>query len=88
MVLTMKELEKAFADAKTGEFKYIAVQVHIDGFPEDEIIINKTANFDSKLKYYQASYDSNCEHMTGAPVSIVDVDYEDYVDALKFFVED
>jgi hypothetical protein len=26
--------------------------------------------------------------MTGAPVSIVDVDYEDYVDALKFFVED
>lgn len=82
---SMNELESAFEDAKEGKFKFIAVKIHIDGLPEDEIIINPMKNFEIKLEYYKNNYDENCNHKFSKGISIVGVDYEDYVDSLIFF---
>ena len=86
--LTMQDLEKAFQEAKEGNFKFIGIKVHMEGFLADEIIINPIENFESKLEYYKKTYDENCNHKFAQGISIVAVDYEDFVDALEFFIED
>lgn len=86
--MKMTQLEQYFQAAKASRYKYVAVKVHMDGFPQDEIIINPIENFESKLEYYKKTYDENCVHKFSPNISIVDVDYEDVVDALKFFVND
>jgi len=85
---TMQDLRDAFNFALIQEFPFIAVEVQIDGFPANEIIINKKESIPSKLKYYETNYDDNLQHKHSPSVSIVDFDFADYVDELKWFRED
>ena len=85
--LTMQELEKAFKEAKEGNFKLIGVKVHTEGYPEDEVVVIPLANFDLKLEYYKKNYDENCNHKFEEGIKLVAIDYEDPVDALEFFIE-
>jgi molybdopterin converting factor small subunit len=62
MELTMRGLEEALKTAIGNEIKYFAVLIEIDGFPENELIINRTANFEDKLQYYKQAYKQNLNH--------------------------
>ncbi|EJR24433.1 hypothetical protein [Bacillus cereus] len=56
MGITLEELEKCFNKAVNEEAEYVAVQIEMDGFPSDEVIINDKHNIDSKLAYYKKTY--------------------------------
>lgn len=86
-MLKFTELEKAFEEAIALNFKYIGVKIRNTVFSEDEITIIPRVNFEQRLAFYKATMDSNCSSYPEGEVQIVDVDYEDYADALKFFVE-
>ena len=85
---TRQDLRDAFNIALMEEYPYIAVEIHIDGFAENEIIINKQGNVADKLKYYESAYGEDLIHKHSAGVSIVDFDYADFVDELKWFREE
>lgn len=59
MNLTMKNLINCFTEAKKLNMPYVGVRIRMEGFPEDEFIINKAANIDSKLEYYKNAYNDN-----------------------------
>lgn len=62
MGVTLEELEKCFNGAVNEEAEYVAVQIEMDGFPSDEVIINDKHNIDSKLAYYKKTYNEDLEH--------------------------
>lgn len=78
MTLIMANLEANFIAAKESGAQFVAVVVRMEGFPEDEIIINSRANFDSKLEYYKNTYDSYLRHKHAKGVSIVGFTYGDF----------
>ena len=80
-----KWLEDSFRKGMTESYTYFAVKIHMEGFPEDEIIINPLENAEKKLEYYLNAYDEDLVHLFAAGIQIVDVDYADYVDELKWF---
>jgi hypothetical protein len=86
--LTLKELEKAFQQAKEGKFKFIGVRYSVEGYDESEISITPLKNFDKKLEYYKQKFDENGFHNYEHGVRLIEVDFEDFVDALEMFVED
>jgi hypothetical protein len=61
---------------------FVAIQVRMDGFPEDEIIINKYENIDSKLEYYNKTYDENCNHKFSKGIRIVNATWAYYFDEI------
>jgi hypothetical protein len=83
-MLTMKDLEKCFEEAVVLGEKYVAIKVHMDGFPSDEIIVNDSANFEKKLEYYKSAYDENLNHKFSKGVSIVGFVSADYYEDIEF----
>lgn len=71
----MEHLVAAFQEAKERKASYVAIKVRMDGFPEDEIIINKYANIDSKLEYYKKTYDEDLNHKFSKGIKIIDFTY-------------
>ncbi|MGG0725810.1 hypothetical protein [Bacillus mycoides] len=51
MGVTLEELEKCFNEAVNEGAEYVAVQIEMDGFPSDEVIINDKHNIDSLLRF-------------------------------------
>ncbi len=72
---TMKDLVNCFEIAKEKEVNYVGTLVQMDGFPENEIIVNNYKNIDSKLKYYKATYDDNLNHKFAEGIRIIDFTY-------------
>ena len=70
-MLKMKNLELCFERAKQYKAKYVAVLIEIEGFPEPEVIVNPIRNLDSKLAYYQKTYDENLVHKNLKDIKIV-----------------
>lgn len=66
------ELIQVFERAKKKSADYVGVKIHMDGYPENELIINKRENFDSKLNYYLATYDDNLQHKYAKGIYIAD----------------
>lgn len=58
-MLTLKDLEKCFYDASQAGDEYVGVKIEMQGFPEPEIVINKSSNFDEKLAYYKKTYNED-----------------------------
>ena len=58
-MLALKNLEKCFYGASQAEEEYVGVKIEMQGFPEPEIIINKSPNFDEKLAYYKKAYNED-----------------------------
>ena len=86
---TAKEwLIGVFTKAIKESYPLVAVKIHMEGFPKDEIIINELENAEKKLEYYVNTYDDNLVHKHSSGIQIVDVDYADYVDELKWFREE
>jgi hypothetical protein len=81
--LTMGNLVQNFKTAKEQGAKFIGILINMDGFPKNEVIINESENFDSKLKYYQATYDSNLNHRFAKGISIVGFTYGDSFDDIQ-----
>jgi hypothetical protein len=84
--MTLKELNEIFTTCKeecagTG-VGCVAIQVRMDGFPEDEIIVNKYENIDTKLDYYNKTYDENCNHKFAKGIRIVNATWTYYFDEI------
>ncbi|PFI94848.1 hypothetical protein COI88_29575 [Bacillus cereus] len=75
MGITLEELEKCFNEAVNEEAEYVAVQIEMDGFPSDEVIINDKHNIDSKLAYYKKTHNEDLEHRYTPGIRIVGFAY-------------
>jgi hypothetical protein len=65
----------AFDSAKKNKAKYFAVKVFIPGNTRDEVIINHSKSFDTKLQYYLDSYSENLLHKNNSGVKITGFTY-------------
>jgi hypothetical protein len=83
--LTMSDLDLQFRYAISEKYKLFAVAVQLPGLSKPEIIINCLENAKEKLDYYKQMYSENLVHWASGTIKIVDWDYADYVDELKFF---
>lgn len=72
---TLEELERCYNEALNEGAEYVAVQIRIDGFSSDELIINDKYNIDSKLAYYKRTYNEDLEHKWNPRIRIVDFAY-------------
>ncbi|HDR7249260.1 TPA: hypothetical protein QCX05_004310 [Bacillus pacificus] len=75
MDLTLEGLGKCFNEALDEEANYVAVQIEMDGFPSDEVIINDKYNIESKLEYYKKTYNEDLEHRYAPGIRIVGYAY-------------
>ncbi|MES5957565.1 hypothetical protein QCI42_30170 [Bacillus fungorum] len=75
MELTLEGLEQCFNEAASEEANYVAVQIEMDGFPSDEVIINDKHNIVSKLEYYKKTYNEDLEHRYAPGIRIVGYAY-------------
>lgn len=75
MDLTLEGLGKCFNEALDEEANYVAVQIEMDGFPSDEVIINDKHNIESKLEYYKKTYNEDLEHRYAPGIRIVGYAY-------------
>jgi len=57
--MTTANLERCFYEAEREGEAFVGVLIKMEGFPEPEVIINKRANFETKLAYYKKAYDGN-----------------------------
>ncbi|MBL4951102.1 hypothetical protein JK635_02455 [Neobacillus sp. YIM B02564] len=69
--LTIKNLEACFKNAKVLKQNFVAVRIEMEGFPKAEIIVNPIENADSKLAYYQKTYNENLNHKYAKGIKIV-----------------
>ncbi|MDU0154016.1 hypothetical protein [Bacillus cabrialesii] len=69
------ELVQAFKKAIEMDTSFIGIRVRMEGFPDDELIINPMPNFSMKLEYYQKVYDDDLQHRFSPGIRIVDVAY-------------
>lgn len=67
----LKNLEKCFYDASQAGKEYVGVKIEMQGFPEPEIIINKSSNFDKKLAYYKKAYNEDLTLKTFNGIKII-----------------
>ncbi|ANC07683.1 hypothetical protein WR51_11470 [Bacillus cereus] len=51
--------------------EYVAVQIRMDRFSSDEVIVNDKYNIYSKLAYYKKTYNEDLEHRWDPGVRIV-----------------
>lgn len=83
---TINDLAICFSDAKLYKGKYVAVEVEMNGYDKNEIIVNEHENIDSKLEYYLNVYDENLEHKHSPGIRIIDFTYFNKFEELeKYF---
>lgn len=82
-ISTMKELERAIEETQIIGFRYFAVVIRMDGFEDDEVIINTLYNSGDKLAYYKKVYDENLEHKFSDGIKIVGFAYGDTFDEIE-----
>jgi hypothetical protein len=71
-LMTKKELMfVSFLAALEGGTTFVAIKVHMEGFPCDEVIINRHDNIEDKLKYWDNVYNDELVHKFSPTISIV-----------------
>ncbi|PER52646.1 hypothetical protein COI79_31340 [Bacillus thuringiensis] len=75
MELTLDGLERCFNVATSENAEYVAVQIAMDGFSSDELIINDRHNIDNKLEYYKKTYNEDLKHRYSPGIRIVGFAY-------------
>ena len=83
MNLTMKDLEQCFRDARFMNSMFIGVKIQMQGFPECEVIINPSENFDTKLAYYKKAYNDTLTLKTFNGIKIINFGFGDCYDELE-----
>ncbi|PEX80708.1 hypothetical protein [Bacillus cereus] len=76
MGLTLEGLEQCFNEVASEGAEYVAVQIEMDGFPGDEVIINGKKNMDTKLEYYKKTYNEDLEYKYAPGIRIVEFTYD------------
>lgn len=71
--MTKKEFVKQYEGAMRQGYRYIGVEVMVEGNTEPEYIINKASNFNSKLEYYKKAYNDNMQLIANNSITIVDI---------------
>lgn len=77
-MITLDSLNKrdlmvaTFQKAKEDKKKYIGILVHMENFPECEVIINRFENIDYKINYWCRVYDEKLQHKFSPDISIVE----------------
>lgn len=71
--MTKKEFVKQYEGAMRQGYRYIGVEVMVEGNTEPEYIINKASNFNSKLEYYKKAYNDNMQLIANNSIAIVDI---------------
>lgn len=82
-IFNMSALVSVFEYAINYDYNYVAVVVRMDGYPENEIIINPNENFKKKLEYYQNTYDENLNHKHSQGIRIVDATAGEDLDEIE-----
>lgn len=77
MVLTQKNLELNFDQAKKHNYEYVGVAIQLPDTDGIEIIINGSKNFDYKLNYYKNTYNEDLSHKHVPNLKIVGFTYGD-----------
>lgn len=81
--LHMEYLINCYKRAKETDAKYIAVVLSMEGYEGYEYIINPKENFDTKLAYYQSTYDNELKHKFANDIRIVDIYYGDSFELIE-----
>lgn len=81
---TLKDLKECFEFAIENKYNYVAVLVCNIESDSTEIIINHSKNFESKLAYYQTSYNDDLTLKTYTRVKIVSFVYADTFDEIEY----
>lgn len=73
MSLTFTALRESFErDLKSApEDTAYVILVQMEGFPENEKIVNPKANIKAKLEYWSKTYDENLNHRFSPGIKIV-----------------
>lgn len=71
--MTKREFIKQYESAMKQGYKYIGVEVMMNGNTDPEYIINKASNFNSKLEYYKKAYNDNMQLITNNSISIINI---------------
>ena len=71
----MEHLEHCFNKAVEDGVLYVAVVIQMDGFSNNEVIINPLDNAESKLEYYKNTYNDDLEHKFSNGIRIVGCTY-------------
>lgn len=72
-------------DMAIRNHKWVAIKVSMEGFPEEEIIVNPPENAASKLAYYEKTYDENLEHKFAKGIKIIDCTWSNSFGELETF---
>jgi hypothetical protein len=75
MSFSIRYLQNCFKNALEDNAPYIGVAVRIPNITGVEVIINKTSNFEEKLKYYQEAYDEKLRLKANPKIEIVGFTY-------------
>lgn len=86
--MKFEKVREVFQDAIDSNMYYVGVLIHMEGFKENELIINQSGNFENKLAYYEKTYDENCIHKFSPTISIVDAMSTDYIDDFEYMFVD
>lgn len=71
--MTKKEFVKQYKSVMKQGYKYIGVEVIVEGNIDPEYIINKASNFNSKLEYYKKAYNDDMQLIANNSISIVNI---------------
>lgn len=79
----MAHLIACFQLAKASRSRYVAVRIAMEGYPEEEVIINKYANFDKKLEYYKNAYNDDLTLKANNNIRITGFIYAETYDEIR-----
>ena len=83
---TLTDLIDCFEHAIEFNADYVGVLIQMEGYDDEEIIINPRRNFIEKLEYYKQTYEYDLTHKhAGDKVKIVDFTYEDTLEEIERF---
>ena len=85
MNTNLSRLEQCIRTAINLRLKYIGVLVSVNG--NEELIINKAKNFESKLDYYRNSYNEDLTLKANKSIKIVDFKYHDSLNIIAHMME-
>lgn len=67
----MDNMREVFLQAHINEIPFVGIRVQMDGFPEDELIVNGYENIKPKMDYYEKTYGEDLQHKFSPTIRIV-----------------
>ena len=87
MEISMSALELGVDLAQALGYKYFAIKVKMNDFPDDEVIINPIINMVDKLEYWKKTYNHDLTHKFSDGIKIVDYMFGNTYEDIEWFFE-